>query len=422
MKKIYKNIFIAILLSFLLVLLIYVSNITSIPNNIILFRGEKLGLKILPGIELQTNDYTNYNLGEISNYRAVQTSTTLEEQDYTGKVNLSVKLLGKVDLKDITVNVIENTKVVPLGNIVGVKLYTNGVLVVGMSEISGVDNKEYKPYENTGIKEGDMIVEVNEKTVTCTADLLETVNKSQGKEVSVKYVRNGDLIQTSIKPVETANSNYKLGLWVRDAAAGVGTVSYYEPSTNSFAALGHGILDVDTDQLLDIASGEFITTNIVSITKGEKGNPGKIQGSIENQTTVGKISKNTGFGVFGTLNNMDALNVDTSGAMDIALRNEIKTGKASIICTLENNVRKEYEVEIQKIFKNNNEDNKSMIIKVTDEELLNTTGGIIQGMSGSPILQDGKVVGALTHVLVNDPTMGYGVFADLMIKQSRQVE
>lgn len=422
MKKIYKNMLIAILISFLLILLIYVSNITSIPNNIILFKGENLSLKILPGIQISTDEYTNHNLGEINNYKAIQTSTTSENQDYTGKVNLSVKLLGKVDLKDITVNVIENTKVVPLGNIVGVKLYTNGVLVVGMSEISGVDNKEHKPYENTGIKEGDMIVEVNEKTVTCTADLLETVNKSQGKEVSMKYVRNGDLIQTSIKPVETKSSDYKLGLWVRDAAAGVGTVSYYEPSTNSFAALGHGILDVDTDQLLDIASGEFITTNIVSITKGEKGNPGKIQGSIENQTTVGKISKNTSFGVFGTLNNIDALNVDTSGAMDIALRNEIKTGKASIICTLENNVRKEYEVEIQKIFKNNNEDNKSMVIKVTDEELLNTTGGIIQGMSGSPIVQDGKFVGALTHVLVNDPTMGYGVFADLMIKQSRQVE
>lgn len=189
----------------------------------------------------------------------------------------------------------------------------------------------------------------------------------------------------------------------------------------TFAALGHGIQDVDTEQLLDIATGDFVTTKIVSIKKGEKGNPGKIQGSIENSTKVGEVYKNTEFGVYGKVTNVSALNIDISKAMEIATRDEIETGKATILCTLEDNKTKEYEIEIEKIYKNNDTNNKSMLVKVTDKELIEKTGGIIQGMSGSPIIQNGKVIGALTHVLVNNPEKGYGVFADLMIKQAREI-
>lgn len=288
---------------------------------------------------------------------------------------------------------------------------------MGMGEIEGS-----KPYENSGIKEGDRIITINENSITCTADLINEVNEAGGKEVSIEYVRQGSTMQTSIKPVKATDNKYKLGLWVRDAAAGVGTVSFYEPETKTFAALGHGIQDVDTGQLLEIAKGDFVTAKIISITKGEKGNPGKIQGSVENSTLIGSVSKNTEFGVFGTLNNTTILNINKNDAKEVATRDEIKEGKATIICTLEDGKKKEYEVEIQRIYKNNNENNKSMLIKVTDKKLLEKTGGIIQGMSGSPIIQEGKVVGALTHVLVSDPTTGYGVFADLMIKQSREVE
>lgn len=222
--------------------------------------------------------------------------------------------------------------------------------------------------------------------------------------------------------MKASDNKYKLGLWVRDAAAGVGTVSFYEPTTKTFAALGHGIQDIDTEQLLDIAKGDFITTNIISIVKGEKGNPGKIQGSIENSTVIGQVYKNTDFGVYGKLTNISALDVDITKAMEIAPRDEIKIGKAKILCTLEDNNTKEYDVEIERIYKNNNSNNKSMLVKVSDEELIEKTGGIIQGMSGSPIIQNGKVIGALTHVLVNDPQTGYGVFADLMIKQAKEVQ
>ena len=180
-------------------------------------------------------------------------------------------------------------------------------------------------------------------------------------------------------------------------------------------------MDIDTEELITISSGEFVTTNIISVIKGEAGNPGRIQGTIEEQTSIGNISKNTPFGVFGTLKNASSLNANLTKTIPVALRDEIKEGQASIICTLENNEKKEYKVEIEKIYKNNNADNKSMVIRITDEKLLEKTGGIIQGMSGSPIIQNGKFVGALTHVLVSDPKKGYGVFADLMIKQAREV-
>ena len=290
-----------------------------------------------------------------------------------------------------------------------------------MSEIEGEDNKKYKPYENSGIEEGDRIIKINNTQIYSTDELIETVNLSKGKEIKVEYVHEQETKECSITPVKMNKNEYKLGLWVRDSAAGVGTVTFYEPSTKTFGALGHGISDIDTGELIDIASGEFVTTRILSITKGESGTPGKIQGTIENQENIGLISKNTRFGIYGTVDNLSGLNIDTSKEMEVATRDEIKTGKATILCSLDNGIPQEYEIEIEKIFKNNNYDNKSMEIRVTDNRLLEKTGGIIQGMSGSPIIQNGKFVGAITHVLVDNPEEGYGVFADIMLKQSKEV-
>lgn len=203
---------------------------------------------------------------------------------------------------------------------------------------------------------------------------------------------------------------------------GVGTLTFYEPSINSFMALGHGISDIDTEKIVDIANGELITANIVSIKKGEKGNPGEIKGTIDSGKKIGEISKNTNLGIYGTVKNKNYLGMDTSNEMEVATRKQIKEGKAQIICQLENSGKKMYDIEIEKIYTMNNEDNKSMLIKVTDKELLDKTGGIIQGMSGAPVIQNGKFVGAVTNVLVNDPTQGYAIFADMMIKQMRSAE
>ena len=185
---------------------------------------------------------------------------------------------------------------------------------------------------------------------------------------------------------------------------------------------GHGITDIDTGELINIASGEFVTTRILNITKGESGNPGKIQGTIENQVNIGNIDKNTRFGIYGKVENLSSLEIDTSKEMEVATRDEIQLGKATILCSLDNKKVEEYEIEIEKIFKENNYNNKSMEIKVIDERLLDKTGGIIQGMSGSPIIQNGKFIGAVTHVLVNNPEEGYAVFGDIMLKQARGIQ
>ena len=202
--------------------------------------------------------------------------------------------------------------------------------------------------------------------------------------------------------------------------AGVGTATYYEPKTKKFAALGHGIIDSDTEKLISIEKGELVTTNIIDIQKGKEGKPGQIKGTIENAKIIGEVYKNNDFGIYGQLIDTSKLNINEKNVMSGATRDEIETGEAKAILTLENGIRKEYKIEITKIYKNNNSDNKSMLIKVTDKNLLNITGGIIQGMSGAPIIQNGKFIGAITHVFVSRPTEGYAVFGDLMIKQGNE--
>ena len=405
-------------ISILLIIYIYFCNITLLPSNIIIFEGEELNLKTLAGI--------NVKRANNSNVEIIQASSTLEESDNVyetaGTFELNLNLFGTIPVKEINVNVIPKTKVIPLGNLIGVKLYTSGVLVVGMSEIEGDNNHKYKPYLNSGIEEGDMIVEMNNKKIENTDELVNVVSKSNGQEIQIKYVRDKEVITTSIAPVKNESNEYKLGLWVRDAAAGVGTLTFYEPTTGSFAALGHGIVDIDTGGILNIANGELVTSKLISIQKGEKNNPGEIKGSIDSGVTIGEIEKNTNFGVFGLVSNRGNLDLKKSKEYDVALRSEIKTGEAEIICELEEGKKETYKIEIEKIYTSNNYDNKSMLIKITDERLLEKTGGIIQGMSGAPIIQNGKFIGAITNVLVSDPTTGYAIFGDLMIKQMRTVQ
>lgn len=404
-KTLIKTLFVILLI----ISYVYVCSAISIPKNIVVFEGENLNLKIATGLSLTSG-----------NQQTVLTSSNIskEKLNKEGTDRLKLNLFGGIKVKNVNVSVIPKTTVIPLGTAIGMKLYTKGVLVVGMSQISTISNEKTKPYENSGIEQGDMIVAVNNKEVSTTEELIEEVNKSNGNSVKIKYLKNNETQETSITPVKSKD-NYKIGLWVRDAAAGVGTLTFYEPSTNSFMALGHGISDIDTEKIVEISNGELITANIISIKKGEKGNPGEIKGTIDCGNKIGEISKNTNLGVYGNVTNKNYLDIDYSNELEVAARNEIKEGKAQIICQLDNDGKKEYDIEIKKIYTTNNEDNKSMLIKVTDENLLNKTGGIIQGMSGAPIIQNGKFIGAVTNVLVNDPTQGYAVFADMMIKQMR---
>ncbi len=391
----------------------YICSVESVPNTIVLFEGQKLNLKIAKGLSLNfTKDYdtmlTSSSIGD-------------EVPNKVGTSNLNLNLFGKITLKEVNVNVIPKTTVIPLGNAIGMKLYTKGVLVVGMSQINTDSNEKIKPYENCGIEEGDTIIAINGSSIENTEQLIEEVNKSNGESITIKYKRNNETLETSITPVKS-EEEYKIGLWVRDAAAGVGTATFYEPSTNMFITLGHGITDIDTGKIVEISNGELITANIISIVKGEKGKPGEIKGTIDSGYTIGNIQNNTIFGVYGNVTNTQYLNLNKSNEVEVANRDEIKEGEAEIICQLDNNGTKIYKIEIEKIYLNNSENNKSMLIKITDNELIEKTGGIIQGMSGSPIIQNGKFIGAVTNVLVNDPTQGYAVFGDILIKQIRSVD
>lgn len=358
MKKIKR----AILIFLLLIILAYTTNINAIPNSVIIFQGEELNLGTTFGLYLKEKEE-----------KTVQTSSTIDNKNVLSKKTVTISLFNLFDIKDLEINTIPETTVIPLGNLVGLKLYTNGVLVVGKSEING-----QKPYANTGIEEGDIIVEINQKEITCTSDLIETVNDSNGEDLKIKYLRDGVEYTANMEAIKAEDNKYKLGLWVRDGAAGIGTITYYEPSNKNFAALGHGIVDIDTEKLIKISDGEVVTTRMSSIVKGKEGVPGEIRGSIVNSKTIGTVGQNTEFGIYGKITNTAQFNTSNLKELQVAKRDEIKQGEAKILLALEEGERKEYNIEITKIYKNNNSNNKSMLIKVTDQELLNLTGGIIQ--------------------------------------------
>lgn len=372
------------IIAFLLCIFIYICKIDSIPENIILYQGETINIGNFFGITLK--------IGEQDCNTVLASSNINEDNSQKNVSEVQVKLFDNLTVKEVAVSVIDETKVIPVGQVSGLKLYTNGVLVVGMSEIKSEDNQKYKPYENSGIEEGDRIVKINGEEVVDTENLIELVNQSNGENLELEYIKNNEICNCNLNPIKASDGTYKLGLWVRDSAAGIGTLTFYEPTTGNFAALGHGITDSDTGDLIEISNGEFLTTKIISIIKGLKGSPGKIQGTIEDEKTIGIIYKNTNLGIYGTVNNLSAINIDLSKEMKVAKRDEIHLGEARIYCSLDGINTKEYKIEIEKIFINNNEDNKSMLIKVIDGELLNKTGGIIQGMSGSPVIQNGEFI------------------------------
>ena len=387
-----------ILTIFLLLLIYsYVSFITLIPDNVILLNNEKINFKNMPAI--------------------TKIETTMTSLNNSNVTNVEFRLFGKVLLKTSTITKIEKIKVVPVGKIIGLKLYTDGVLVVGISE-----DEENNVEKESDINPGDIILEINGKLVKSINTLKEIVNNSKGENLKLTIMRNGNILNTNIIPTKIEGEKYQLGLWVKDAATGVGTMTFYEPDSKKFAILGHGITDSDTNKLIKIDYGDLVTAKVISLKRGVENEPGEIKGTIINSQSIGKIDKNTQFGVFGILNNLTSLNIDTSKAIEIASRDEIKEGEAKIICSINtSNTPKEYKIEIQKIYKENDYNNKSMLIKIVDEELLTETGGIIRGLSGAPIIQNNKFVGAVTNVLVSDPEIGYAVFADIMLKEVNKI-
>lgn len=305
--------------------------------------------------------------------------------------------------------------VIPGGMPIGIYLETEGVMVLGTDKITAKDGMSYEPASHL-VKAGDYIISMNNTEINSKSELISAMKKLDQKEVILKIRREEDLIDIKMNPVQDKAHDYKLGIWVRDNAQGLGTVTFLN-TDSQFGALGHGIHDVDTNALLDISDGTLYETSIKDIQKGEDGVPGGMEGIIvyNNYNVLGSITKNTEAGIFGKIERIDTLFSDQT-PIETTTKEEIQEGEASIRCSVEGKV-KDYKIRITKVDINEKEVNKGIVIEVTDPKLLEITGGIVQGMSGSPIIQNNKLVGAVTHVFVQNSTKGYGIFIENMLKK-----
>ncbi|MBS4539976.1 SpoIVB peptidase [Clostridium sp. D2Q-11] len=413
---------------FLVVVFVYIIqivNIFQLPSNINLFKGDKKNIDILFPFTLdvlQTKDKILQIENNNDQLNLMARNSYKLNTEKEGKTNIKIKLLGLVPVKTMEVNIVNRIKLYPGGHSIGVKINTDGVLIVAISKIEGKDGKTYIPSKEAGIEVGDSILEINDIKIKDSYHVIELLNNIGNNEVKLKIRRDGKEFTTNIKPIKSKeDDSYRIGLWVRDKTAGIGTLTFYHPETKKFAALGHGISDIDTGKLMSISDGEILEATISSIEQGKKGHPGELRGMFfESQNLLGKIDKNTTFGIYGKMTK-EFKNPFFEEPIPIALQHEIKEGKAYILSTIDGKEIKKFDVEIVKLESQLNIESKSMVIKVTDKELLSKTGGIVQGMSGSPIIQDGKIVGAITHVFVNEPTKGYGLYIEWMLEQAELI-
>lgn len=329
-----------------------------------------------------------------------------------GSYQIPCSLLGMLPLKNVQVETVEEQWVCVSGNPVGLYMETQGVLIVDTGEIRNQNGIALEPAANI-VQPGDYILEVNGKAVSRKKELIAEIENCQGENVELVVNRKGEEIPLSLEPVLTQEENYKLGIWVRDNTQGIGTMTYVDEE-GRFGALGHGISDTDTGELLDVSGGELYQAQIISIIRGTQGVPGELSGYIEyeDEKKIGTIEKNTDIGIFGQI--FSDIQISGEKVM-IGYKQEVKKGRAQILMQLEGKVEY-YDIEITEIYSSQQDTNKSFQIQVTDPELLAKTGGIVQGMSGSPILQDGKLIGAVTHVFVQDSSKGYGIFIENMLE------
>ena len=332
-----------------------------------------------------------------------------------GKYEAVCNLFGLIPIKTMEVSVVSRQEIIPGGIPVGIYVQTDGVFVIGTGKIELDDVQVESPAKNI-LKTGDYITGVQGRAVNSKQELIGELARFQGEEMTLEIRRNRETIEVLIKPVMKEDGAH-IGVWVRDDTQGVGTLTYVT-ADGKFGALGHGISDADSELLMEVSKGKLYDCEIFQITKGEKGNPGKLSGKIvySQNNLYGDVTGNLSGGIYGTANShlKESVKYDP---MPIALKQEVLEGEATILSSVEGSLR-EYTVEIKKIHKGERDVNKGMELTVTDEELIDLTGGIVQGMSGSPILQNGRIVGALTHVFVNDPAKGYGIFIEDMLSNS----
>lgn len=335
------------------------------------------------------------------------------EVSQNGSYQIRCKWLGVLPLKTIKVHTVEKQEVLVSGSPVGIYMETKGVLVIDSGEITDREGIRRTPAEHI-IQSGDYICEIDGKVLTGKRQLMQLVRENQGEPMELQVIRHQETIKLEMTPVETEDGSYKLGIWVRDNIQGIGTLTYVEPN-GTFGALGHGISDADTGERLEISDGDLYRADILSIRKGTAGTPGELRGVINyrEENRIGTICGNSQYGIRGQMES--GKYAESMKKIPTGLKQEIQTGKAEIRCDIGDGIR-EYQCEILEIDSNARDTNKCFVLRITDDDLLSRTGGIVQGMSGSPVLQNGKLIGAITHVFVNDPTKGYGIFIENMME------
>ena len=346
----------------------------------------------------------------------VNAPISLEGQNL-GQVRLEFSLFGWIPLRQITVNVLPEVRLIPGGHSIGIKLRSQGVNVVGFYYLN-INGKSLSPARDAGVKIGDSILEIEGKRVDDALDAARLLEKKAGNRVELLLNRRGKKIRLTLQPrYSPADSAYRIGLYLRDSAAGVGTLTFYNPRSGRYGALGHIILDSDTNQPINLSEGSIVKAKIIDIKAAQKGQPGEKTG-IFVDGIYGDITRNSPYGIFGNIDDFRKTGAPYSTPLPMALSSQVEIGPAEILTVIEGETIGSFNVEIEKIAYQADPAGKGIVIRVVDERLLQSTGGIIQGMSGSPIIQNGRLVGAVTHVFINDPTRGYGIFIEWMYQES----
>ena len=363
---------------------------------------------VLPDSYYVSGEKTEFACGlNITARPASSNTAVLNETDV-----VTLKLYGLIPIKNAKITKADAPVLIPGGTPVGIKLLTDGIMVVSTCEVeNGTD-----PAKNAGIVAGDNIIYANGEKVTSSQQFANIIMDSKGEKVQLVLLRNGKQVKTALTPLfSSAEGTYKAGLLIRDSSAGIGTLTFIDPETGTFGALGHPISDFDTSAPMPLGSGEIVDCTITGFEKGVVGAPGELLGRFVSSLAAGRISKNCDCGIFGRISYWQSY----ESGIPIAFKSEVKEGKAQIFTTINGNQPACYDIEIERVSHSTTLKTKNLVIKVTDPELLDKTGGILQGMSGSPIVQNGKLGGAVTHVFVNDPTMGYGIFIENMLDAAK---
>ncbi len=393
----------------------------SLPDSVTLMTGQEFTID---------TGYPVVSVGPLAIGRAslrewLDLSTKVTMDTFSpGEYSIQFRLFGLIPLRRVSLTVAEPIMVVPGGHSIGVILRATGLVITGLSPVTTMDGKEAWPAKNTGIEAGDVILSVNDSRVGSKTDLALAVDRAgrEGLWVDLLIEKgDGSVIRRSLLPVQNRDGGYNVGIFVKDSLAGVGTLTFYDPATGLYAALGHVISEGDSRRPVAMKKGQIVRATVTGVQPSKKGQPGEVLGTfVEGRDVIGSIMKNGDCGITGILDIMPD-NPFFDSLVPLGLESQVHKGPAEILTTLSGTAIERFSIEIEQIFSGQTKSSKGFVIRVTDQELLSATGGIIQGMSGSPILQDGYLVGAVTHVLVNDPSRGYGTFAEWMARDSRMM-